>query len=36
VSHEEVLAVGKLKAEVMRRLVEKIIVSLPAAGSANP
>ncbi|KAI0251540.1 inosine guanosine and xanthosine phosphorylase family protein [Lactifluus subvellereus] len=34
VSHEEVLAVGKLKAEVMRRLVEQIIVSLP--GGASP
>jgi purine-nucleoside phosphorylase len=29
VSHEEVLAVGKSKAEVMRQLVEQIIISLP-------
>ncbi|KAH9173909.1 inosine guanosine and xanthosine phosphorylase family protein [Lactarius sanguifluus] len=33
VSHEEVLAVGKSKAEVMRRLVERIIISLPSAGA---
>lgn len=31
VSHEEVLAVGKSKAEVMRQLVERIIISLPNA-----
>jgi purine-nucleoside phosphorylase len=31
VSHEEVLAVGKSKAEVMRQLVEQIIISLPQA-----
>lgn len=33
VSHEEVLTVGKSKAEVMRRLVERIIMSLPSAGA---
>ncbi|KAI9438137.1 inosine guanosine and xanthosine phosphorylase family protein [Lactarius indigo] len=33
VSHEEVLAVGKSKAEVMRQLVERIIISLPNAGA---
>ncbi|KAF8260161.1 nucleoside phosphorylase domain-containing protein [Lactarius quietus] len=33
VSHEEVLAVGKSKAEVMRLLVERIIISLPSAGA---
>ncbi|KAH9983121.1 hypothetical protein BJV77DRAFT_954694 [Russula vinacea] len=34
VSHEEVLQVGKLKAEVMRRLVERIIISLSPSASA--
>jgi len=34
VSHEEVLAVGKSKAEVMRQLVERIIISLPSAAGA--
>lgn len=29
VSHEEVLEVGMSKAEVMRQLVERIIISLP-------
>ncbi|KAH9020375.1 nucleoside phosphorylase domain-containing protein [Lactarius hengduanensis] len=33
VSHEEVLTVGKSKAEVMRQLVERIIISLPSAGA---
>lgn len=33
VSHEEVLAVGKSKAEVVRELVERIIISLPVAGA---
>ncbi|KAI9438879.1 inosine guanosine and xanthosine phosphorylase family protein [Lactarius psammicola] len=33
VSHEEVLTVGKSKAEVMRQLVERIIISLPNAGA---
>ncbi|KAI0259977.1 nucleoside phosphorylase domain-containing protein [Gloeopeniophorella convolvens] len=33
VSHEDVLAVGMAKAEVMRGLVEQIIVSLPVGGA---
>jgi len=33
VSHEEVLTVGQAKAEVMRQLVERIILSLPSAGA---
>lgn len=33
VSHEEVLQVGRSKAEVMRRLVERIIISLSSAGA---
>lgn len=31
VSHEEVLEVGKLKADVMKSLVAQIIATLPAA-----
>ncbi|KAI0301467.1 nucleoside phosphorylase domain-containing protein [Russula brevipes] len=34
VSHEEVLEVGRLKAEVLRRLVERIIIS-PSTGAAG-
>jgi purine nucleoside phosphorylase len=34
VTHEEVLEVGKAKAEVMRRLVERIIISLSLSAGA--
>jgi purine-nucleoside phosphorylase len=35
VSHEEVLEVGRSKAEVMRRLVEQIIISNVARSGAR-